>query len=726
MRIQKIKISNFRKLQECSVNFSKDKTLFVGSNNSGKTSAMHALMLFLGNESKKFQITDFPIDYWKILNDFGESWLSDDIALHKGINISEWQKYCPTMEITLSDFIGSDLSKVKHLIPNLSWSPTSNLSVKLIYQPKDLEKLRELFIQTIKQIQLLINSFEPKEQQISKLPLPRNMEDFLRNYLHNHFSIQAFIFDKTGESGQLKPIDQQPFSGIFKLSVIPAQRGFTDSIESNKSVNNLSTQLGSYYDKHLNPKILPDENDIKALREISQLQDIFSKQLRTSFKEAIKALTNLGYPGGIDDPFISLESYIDTSEILKQNTKVTFGLQEGIPPLPEELNGLGYRNLIYIFFKLLSFRDEWQQKGKLSKTYNEKPIEPVHLVLIEEPEAHLHSQVQQVFVKKAYEILTDGIENKDLYTTQLVISTHSSYITHELGFDYLHYFQKTLDKNTTDVPRSKAIDISNVFSNQTDDKTKKFVSRYLKTVHCDLFFANAVILVEGSAERMLLPYFIQKHFSRLNSSYISILEINGAHAYRFKPLTDALGIPTLVITDLDSVDPSNNNKKTRPIRGEGYISNCNNLKRWLGVTDNSLENVLSLKIEDRKKDNALIVYQQEVEISWDKGKKIQVIPYTFEDSIMFTNFDLFRHSDMGKKTGMLKKMYEATQENSLNKCCQKTFESLNGEKAKMALDILYEFSEENLTVPNYIKEGLDWLIKELDSKEAISTGDKNE
>ncbi|VEI47533.1 Uncharacterised protein [Actinobacillus equuli] len=44
------------------------------------------------------------------------------------------------------------------------------------------------------------------------------------------------------------------------------------------------------------------------------------------------------------------------------------------------------------------------RQGKASNIDdNDLAIEPIHLVLIEEPEAHLHSQVQQVFVKKAYE-----------------------------------------------------------------------------------------------------------------------------------------------------------------------------------------------------------------------------------------------------------------------------------------------------------------------------------
>jgi len=49
MRIIGIDIQNFRKLFGCHIDISKETTLFVGANNSGKTSAMDALAKFLAN-----------------------------------------------------------------------------------------------------------------------------------------------------------------------------------------------------------------------------------------------------------------------------------------------------------------------------------------------------------------------------------------------------------------------------------------------------------------------------------------------------------------------------------------------------------------------------------------------------------------------------------------------------------------------------------------------------
>jgi predicted ATP-dependent endonuclease of OLD family len=131
------------------------------------------------------------------------------------------------------------------------------------------------------------------------------------------------------------------------------------------------------------------------------------------------------------------------------------------------------------------------------------------------------------------------------FTTQLAVSTHSSHIAHEIDFASLRYFRRKPPQTIGEVPTSTVVNLSEVFGK--DDKTNKFAARYLKTTHCDLFFADAAILVEGSAERMLVPHFICHHFKKLNGSYLSLLEICGSHAHRLKPLIEHLGLITLII-----------------------------------------------------------------------------------------------------------------------------------------------------------------------------------
>ena len=144
-------------------------------------------------------------------------------------------------------------------------------------------------------------------------------------------------------------------------------------------------------------------------------------------------------------------------------------------------------------------------------------------------------------------------------STQLVVSTHSSHIAHEVEFAHMRYFRRHPARNSEETPSSTVINLSEVFG--TLDETARFVSRYLQATHSDLFFADGAILVEGAAERMLVPHFIRNNYEKLYTCYVTVLEIGGSHAHRLAPLIQHLGLNTLIITDLDAVEDTTTGKK---------------------------------------------------------------------------------------------------------------------------------------------------------------------
>ena len=83
----------------------------------------------------------------------------------------------------------------------------------------------------------------------------------------------------------------------------------------------------------------------------------------------------------------------------------------------------------------------------------------------------------------------------------MCIRDSSSSIALECEFTDLRYFRRT--KSAEGLPISVVINLSNVFGVPT--QTSRFVTRYLKTTHCDLFFADAAILIEGAGERIFMP-----------------------------------------------------------------------------------------------------------------------------------------------------------------------------------------------------------------------------
>ena len=729
MEIKRFDIYNFRKLKSVQVELSSGQTVFVGANNSGKTSAMDALIYFLdrdkylgasrsglGKSGRRLNVTDFTVSNWLKLNSIGQSWVEGNLSEAESLN--EWVSLCPSVDVWLDASV-SDVVAVSHLIPTLDWEGEP-LGVKLAFVPKSIDSLRDKYIESFTQASIALQGEDLQEFKL----WPKSLKDFLSKELNTFFEIKGFLlppeYERVEENLDLRrEIDSYPFTSLFKVNVIDAQRGFSDALSS-KGFNkgeSLSPLLSEYFDTHLNPSDLPDKEDLQALKAIDSAQTAFDSRLRSSFESAIGEIENLGYPG-FSDPHILLSSKLDPMESIGHDAAVKFSMGDSAPEalraeleLPENLNGLGYKNLIYMIFKLISFRDGWQLKGK-ARLKTDAIIEPLHLVLIEEPEAHLHAQVQQVFIRKAYEVLTNQVS--DNFRTQMVVSSHSSYLAHEVDFDKLRYFKRKAAENSYSVPTSEVMNLSTVFSQDSrreahDLQTAKFVSRYIKTTHCDLFFANGIILVEGAAERLLLPHFIKNQYTdSLYNSYISVLEVGGAHAHRLQSLIELLGMPTLIVTDADA--KNGEGKKAQPQLSEEFSTGSDTLTLWLGLGDKNFKEIIELPFDAKQKENVCAVYQNKTEVREFDNQT--AIPYTFEDAFALANITTLK--ELESTTGMLSHMKAACDESTLEECATSMFKALEkGQKAKMALDILYEIEPEKLNIPKYIAEGLDWLSQAI-------------
>lgn len=722
MKIEFIDIQNFRKLKESRIDFSEKETLLVGANNSGKTSAMDALILFFKSKNK-FETRDFTLSNWKIINSIGEEWIKTEEKGELDLGIEQWEDLLPTVDIWLK-IKPNEIHYVHHLIPTLDWEG-GLLGVRLRFEPNNLEELYTEFSSNFDNAKTIMQA--SKSEQTDFKMWPKNMWDFLDKKINNLFSVKSYLLNPelNKEIQKLQKtshaLESDAFSGLIKVDIINAQRGFsgTNPEETELSnVKNLSSQLRTYYDKHLNPFENPTPDDIEALKAIQEAKNIFDTNLKESFKDSLGELELLNYPG-FGNPKITLSSRFNTVESLNHDSSVQYSLDEKQPELslPEKYNGLGYQNLISIIFKLIRFRDEWMQVGKTFKqtpdTSSNDDFEPIHLVLIEEPEAHLHAQVQQVFINHAYNVLRNNkhLKESDKFSTQLLISTHSNHIAHEVDFASLRYFKRVKADNG-EVNTSTIINLSETFG--TEDESTRFAIRYLKTTHCDLFFADAVILVEGPVERMLVPYFIKK-MSNLNSCYISILEIGGSHAHRLQPLVEKLGIITLVITDLDSINKKDvSTGKVQPEKYKEFRTGNDTLKKWLPKEEN-LDAILKLE-ESQKSHTTLpirVAYQKAVKVI-EGQNNVEVYPYTFEDSLVMENRDIFKN--ISESTGLLKKMYLAAAEPNINESARKMYVAITADgakKAEFALELLFFEEPNNLEVPDYIYQGLIWLEKQL-------------
>ncbi len=206
-------------------------------------------------------------------------------------------------------------------------------------------------------------------------------------------------------------------------------------------------------------------------------------------------------------------------------------------------NGLGYNNLIYaatVFGDLLK-RRERSRFASIS-------------LIIEEPEAHLHPQLQNVIF--AY---LEKIASREI---QVFVSSHSPTITAKTVLDSVIVLRS--DKGQVTSTPVSGIELT--------DHHKHLLQRFLDVTKCQLFFAKSVVLVEGISEALLLPCFAKALGAdyELDRCGVEVVNIGGVAFEPFVRLFNSvtidrrLEVRCAVITDDDRCDTSGN--------GSGEIS----------------------------------------------------------------------------------------------------------------------------------------------------------
>ena len=726
MKIQSVHIRNYRKLKNCHIDFGEKETVLVGANNSGKTSAISAIVGFLKN-TDRFTLKEFTATNWALINEIGEKWLENDSVDEALLSSHQWDTIVPSMDVWINVEDGEQY-RVNHLIPSLSTWDGKKVGVRGQYGPKDVKKLYTAYKEAKTKANILESTEEWKKAGYPEL-YPRNLCDFLGKGLNlkEYFNVKYYIIDPAldpieEDKVQETPdheLDSNPFESLIRVDTILASRDFSDpGGQSDSDIDTLSKQFQQYYKScGLEDEELTSEG-LNLLGGIAIANKTYDEKLRKTFEMPVGELKNINYPG-FQNPEIKIRSKIQIEEAIKHDSAVQFAIQ-GMEQLvlPEKYNGLGYRNLISIYMKLIDFREKWL------RTFSDgENIEPIHIVFVEEPEAHLHAQAQQVFVRKAFEALCNNelIKEHPWLNTQLVLSTHSNHIVNELDLNCMRYFRRVIGDSK--IPISKVVNLSSTFG-KDEEETKQFVTRYIRLTHCDIFFSDAVILVEGPAEKILVPNFLTK--AGLDSYYISVIEINGRHAHSFRKLIEKIGIATLIITDIDAAETKIGKDGKKHLssvitsKGKGYKTSNPSIKNWLPEKE-KIDDLLVLDEKEKIIGNIKIAFQTSINVKWDKDTKdlVEICPYTFEDALIFTNLELFRQDGLKKMGGITMISNLLRKSDSANELQQCIFEKLESKsdfkKADFAVSLLYKNDFIDLEAPAYIKEGLNWMKLYLDS-----------
>ncbi|WP_082475371.1 ATP-dependent nuclease [Frigoribacterium sp. Leaf263] len=643
----------------------------------------------------------------------------------------------PTLDVWLAAE-EAELHRVDELLPILE-DFTGTAGVRLEWAPRDIDELRSAFLERRDGVKATLAAGGPTDEPTHLWP--SGLSDFLSRKMQAHFSVRAYKLDpkqfvefsadpdKGGANSPddetlkpqkltetARPLNRNPLTELIHIDIVNAQRHLGGEDRNGR----LSRQVAKYYNKHLDFGLAPEPQDLEAIRATQSASSLFDLRLRSAFEGPLAEIARMGYPGG-SDPRVVIRTSLQLVDGLTHNSVLRYQLgpdsdkADNALELPEGMNGLGYQNLVLMIFNLMLFRDGRHKIGKASSSSAQPGVAatlaPIHLVLVEEPEAHLHAQVQQVFIKHAYATLKgDASKHRQDLGTQLIVSTHSSHIAHEINFSAIRYFRRQ-EQSVEPVPLTTVRSLAGVFGNGTANS--KFVQRYIKVQHCNVLFADGLVLLEGAAERILVPHLVSSHFKKLDQSYIEFLDIGGAHAHTLRPLVEALGIPTLVITDIDAATGTTA-KKARPASGQGQISTNYTLANWLGEA-----NIDALIGRDSDSKTVVSGSGGSVHFAYQTSDAVlrggsvlgTAITSTFEDALAFANFDMV---ETMKESGLAKAFATALQganKDNLDAVTAKLFKALSaGGKAKFAMDVLAAISETKpLRAPGYIHDGLLWL-----------------
>ncbi|MDD9180565.1 MULTISPECIES: ATP-dependent nuclease [Aliivibrio] len=667
MYISNIRVQNFRLLKDTTLDLedelNNELSLLIGKNNSGKTSFIVLFEKFL--RSKKFYYDDFPLSLRENILKISQE--TDEYSL--AIRLSLTIKYGEEDNLqNLSDFI-VDLDPNCNTV-RISFEATINKS-KLL---KDLDTVTGRKNEFIK----------------------KNLSEYIQvsYYIFNEYS----DFESNHRSNLIKK-DASDVNNLINLKIIQANRNVTSSDakpQDRKILSHLTTQF-------YNSKVKVSHDELEGINSsIINADEQLSDNYKTFFKPFLEnAKSFLGLTE------LNVVSDLQSKEVMGSHSKITYG-NNGYE-LPEHQNGLGYMNILYLLLNI-----------EIEKADFEKTERDINLLFIEEPEAHTHPQLQYVFIDQITNTL------KGIKGLQTFISTHSAHIVQKCNFKDIRYFRSAKDEANTEIRnfykelQAKYADEKNAEIDKVEKKNFKFLNQYLTIESSELFFAEKIIFIEGTSEKMLLPYFISQFDTdglgdsgdiALTSQNISILEV-GANAKAFRHFLDFLEIKTLIITDLDTTEERESEAgrkiyKACSAKTGTHTSNAT-LRHYYKSPEFNTESfpdwMKKLKAHTHDEPSALIkVAYQDVESGY-QGR-------SFEEAFVSANMEIIARN-LNDIDGLKNK-------NKFDECKSdpdKFVEIMLDSKGKsgFASSILYlALSNDHLkwNPPSYIKEGLKWIAK---------------
>lgn len=536
MKIKEIEISGFRKIRKAKLSMEENITIIAGPNNSGKTSLVELFNCVFGSGKIKLCSDDISITecqewsntvYPVFLDAFQSNKTKDDTISDIYENIFSFSdtskaKVIPPIEIKIRVDYNKNNDDIRNFADYLMDFDPDNSSFYFVYlYDVDPDSFRINLYNDYEKIAARIDKLDGTDKDKNTI---RIIKEMLIS-LYEKSSNESVYFSDKDYKNRIK-MDLLEFRSLFNYQNIMAGRKLDD--ENSDRTKTLSKNVIDIASKDENWKNRINDLSDKILQPIQDagIRETIQSISVDILSETIDAIskTNGGHTGDI---ILDMEMTEDAiKSLLKNITSAKYQMDEWF--LKESSQGLGYSNMIYILLQL----------EKYKKTKN--PF-IVNFFVIEEPEAHMHPQMQNVFIRYLHDFFRQNTE------MQGFVTTHSHEVVRSSAISQLRVLRQS---NRFEC---KLYDFCEFNKSISENKELlEFYNWFYNINFPDILFADKIIMYEGDTERMLIKSLINfEDFAPLKNQYISFIQVGGAYALNYKTLIDFLEIKTVIITDLD-------------------------------------------------------------------------------------------------------------------------------------------------------------------------------